>query len=113
MGKRKTADKVVEGFIKRVRDRFDAEMILWFGSRAKGEALKTSDYDFLIVSKTFEGISFPQRMSMVYREVIDLPASFDILCYTPEEFDRKKKKLSVVREALREGIIIFDIQALS
>jgi len=52
-------------------------------------------------------------MSMVYREVIDLPASFDILCYTPEEFERKKNKLSVVREALRERIIIFDTQALS
>jgi len=31
---------------------------------------------------------------------------FEILCYTPEEFERKKKSLGIVREALREGIVV-------
>jgi hypothetical protein len=44
---------------------------------------------------------------MVYREVLDLPASFDILCYTPEEFERKKREIGIVREAVKEGVTIF------
>jgi len=109
MGKRKISDKIVAEFVKRVREKFGAEMILWFGSRAKGEALRTSDYDFLVVSKVFKGVFFPQRTSMVYREVLDLPASFDILCYTPEEFYRKKNELCLVKEAVREGMTVFKV----
>jgi hypothetical protein len=30
----------------------------------------------------------------------------DFLCYTPKEFEREKKKVSIVSEALREGIEI-------
>jgi hypothetical protein len=28
----------------------------------------------------------------------------DILCYTPEEFERKKKQIGVVQQAAQEGI---------
>jgi len=107
MGKSEIGDNVVQGFVKRVREKFDPQMILWFGSRVKGEALKTSDYDFLVVSKAFEGIFFHKRMSMVYREVLDLSASFDILCYTPKEFEKKRHELGLVKEAVREGTIVF------
>lgn len=109
MGKKQTEDKIVKEFVKKVGQKFDAEKIVWFGSRVKGEALKTSDYDFLVVSKCFKGIFFPKRTSMVYRELLDLPASFDILCYTPEEFERKKKELCIVREAVKEGKTVFNV----
>ena len=35
---------------------------------------------------------------------LDLPADF--ICYTPEEFEKLKKEVSIVSEALKEGIEI-------
>jgi predicted nucleotidyltransferase len=49
-------DKIVREFAKRVKEKFDAEGIIFFGSRARGEALETSDYDFIAISKKFESI---------------------------------------------------------
>jgi hypothetical protein len=28
----------------------------------------------------------------------------ELLCYTPEEFERKREQITIVREAVREGI---------
>jgi hypothetical protein len=28
----------------------------------------------------------------------------ELLCYTPEEFDRKSREINIVRQAVREGI---------
>ena len=35
---------------------------------------------------------------------LDYPVDF--LCYTPEEFEKKKKEISIVKEAVKEGIDI-------
>ena len=102
MGKAKT-DKIVREFVKRVKGGFGAEKIIFFGSRARGDHLATSDYDFIVVSGRFRGIHFLSRPAAVYRAVLDLPASFDIICYTPEEFERKKRQLGMVREAVMQG----------
>lgn len=37
-------------------------------------------------------------------EDLTLPFSADILCYTPEEFARKRKELGIVSLALEEGL---------
>ncbi len=28
------------------------------------------------------------------------------LCYTPEEFEEKRKEISIVRQAIKEGVVI-------
>jgi len=83
----------------------DARIIL-FGSRARGNHLKDSDYDLIVVSSRFEGIPFTKRMVMLTRKIYEQGArgSFELLCYTPEEFKRKKKELGTVSSALSEGI---------
>lgn len=35
---------------------------------------------------------------------LDLPFGADVLCYTPEEFARKRKELGIVSLALEEGL---------
>jgi len=35
---------------------------------------------------------------------MDYPVDF--LCYTPEEFEEKRKEISIVRQALKEGVVI-------
>ncbi len=36
----------------------------------------------------------------------DSPLDLGALCYTPEEFEEKKKQITIVREAVEEGIEI-------
>ena len=101
MGKRRTGE--IDTFLKEVRKKFDPELMILFGSRARDEALKSSDYDILIVSKKFDGIHFLDR---IYRllELWDYDWDVDLLPYTPEEFEKKKKEIGIVREAVKEGI---------
>jgi len=79
------------------------EKIILFGSRAKGEYMKESDYDFIIVSKDFKGIPIFKRIEMI----LDIKEDIDTICLTPEEFEREKNFLgSIVSYAVKEGIEI-------
>ncbi|MBI1935870.1 nucleotidyltransferase domain-containing protein [Candidatus Woesearchaeota archaeon] len=80
------------------------KMIL-FGSMATGRAHKDSDIDLILVSDKFRGKkSF--RRSIGFYKYWDLDYPVDFLCYTPEEFNKLKNQISIVREAIRKGIEI-------
>jgi len=79
------------------------EKIILFGSRARGDHKKESDYDFIIISRDFEGIPIFKRIEMV----LDVRENIDVICLTPEEFEREKNFIgSVVSNAVKEGIEI-------
>ncbi len=97
-------DKLALKFAKKVKKVLPDAKIILFGSRARKNALKTSDYDFIVVSKSFKNVPFFERPVLLY--TLWDGGGIDLLCYTPEEFEKKKKQISVVREAVREGIEI-------
>lgn len=94
---------VVTEFARRVRAAFKVDKIIFFGSRVRGDYLIDSDYDFIIVSDDFKGLPFTSRMTLIY-EFWDSSLPIEPLCYTKEEFSRKSNQISIVREAVREGI---------
>ena len=94
---------VVTEFARRVRAAFKVDKIIFFGSRVRGDHLIDSDYDFIIVSDDFKGLPFTRRMTLMY-EFWDSPLPIEPLCYTKEEFERKSNQISIVRDAVREGI---------
>lgn len=98
-------EKGVKTFVEKVRRAFKPEKIILFGSRARGDWLQDSDYDLVIVSKKFEGTDFIGRAATVLRKCY---SGFgpDLLCYTPEEFNKKKSQVSIVAQAVREGIVL-------
>ena len=95
--------EIAERFIRRLMNRYTLHKVILFGSRARGNNLKTSDFDFIIVSPDFEGIHFLKRMSSIY-EYWDEHYDVEPLCYTPEEFEEKRREIGIVSEAVREGI---------
>lgn len=103
MGKK--TDKKVESFVKRIKNKFDIEKVIFFGSRAREKSKIGSDYDFILVSKDFKGMKFTDRMTKIYPHW-KYQDSIDPLCYTPEEFNKLKKQVTIVREAVRTGIEI-------
>ena len=90
---------------KNVGKKYKIEKMLLFGSRAKGEELLTSDVDVLVISDDFKQIPFKKRPD-IFLDNWHLPVDLEILCYSPDEFERKKKEIGLVRDAVRTGIVV-------
>jgi hypothetical protein len=56
----------------------------------------------VLVSEKFIGRKFIYRMGD-FLKTFDFPKHIDALCYTPEEFEKKKKEIGIVREAIENG----------
>ncbi len=95
----------IEDFITQVKKRYHPELILLFGSRARDDHLKHSDYDIIIVSEEFEGIHFLERIYQLL-EFWDYNFDVDILPYTPDEFNKKRNQIGIVNQAIKEGIVL-------
>jgi len=100
---RPPVDPVVVEFAQRLSKVLHLEKLILFGSRARGDHLITSDYDFIIVSEDFEGKPFIQRGLVLY-DLWTADEGFDALCYTPQEFERKRRQLCIVQTAINGGI---------
>jgi len=98
-------DKKVKSFARKLRKHFDIDKIVLFGSRARGDWLQTSDYDFIIVSREFSNLGFLERPVKVLNKTKACFAA-DLLCYTPEEFACKSKQIGIVGQAVKEGISV-------
>ena len=104
MGAKK--DSIINSFRKAVMKHISPCQIVLFGSRAKGKARADSDYDFLLVSPHFKKWNWELRLAKAYGWKRNIPAAMDILCYTPEEFEQKKKQIGIVQQAVKEGVEI-------
>lgn len=89
-------------FLERVHRIFPLGQVILFGSRARSEELLDSDYDLILVSSAFEGMSWTDRIRAVL-DLWDLDVDLQPLCYTPSEFTRKTEEISTVAEAVRHG----------
>jgi len=92
-------------FKSKLSNHMPINKIILFGSFAKGKAHEFSDMDLIIVSPKFKGKDFRYRPLGFYK-YWSLDKPFDFLCYTPEEFNKLKKQVTIVKEAVREGIEI-------
>ncbi len=90
------------GFINVVKERYAPTDVILFGSRARGEQGRWSDYDIIVVSDKFSGIKWLDRRKALLR-LWSLEADADLIPYTPEEFADKRINSSVIRSAVREG----------
>jgi len=99
-------DARIEDFVARVRRKYRITQAVFFGSRARGDYLADSDYDIVLVSPDFEGVFFSQRSALMYDFWQHWPLEIEPLCYTPEEFEKKKGQISIVSEAVKEGVVL-------
>lgn len=101
---KKSLISALRKFKKKIEKKYEIQKIILFGSRANGTPHKESDVDLILVGK-FEGKGNLQRSPPLYDDWdIDLPVDF--LCYTPEEYEKLVRRVTIVREAQREGIEI-------
>jgi hypothetical protein len=85
----------------------DGKVIL-FGSRARGDADLSSDYDFLIITENPISIPEKQKIKALLRKQLaknKIPA--DILISSKDELKLKKKITGhIIKQILKEGIIL-------
>jgi predicted nucleotidyltransferase len=95
----------VDWFVREVKRLYQPEVFVLFGSRARGESLLGSDYDVLIVSEKFEGVSFTDRLTPLHK-LWRLMESLECICLTPQEYSKSKNMISLIQKAVREGVVL-------
>jgi predicted nucleotidyltransferase len=94
----------IDDFLRRAQQRIRVDRVIAFGSRIRGDELKNSDLDIIVVSDDFQGVKFYERPVMIndlwpwYRDM-----SLDLLCYTRGEIDRIAQEIGIVATAIKEG----------
>lgn len=98
-------DNDLKAFLKDIRRLYYDAAIYLFGSRAKGDARKESDYDLIVVSNLFEKIPFVNRGGTIWRNS-KAGIAADLVCYTPEEFKKISKTSYILKDALKYAVQI-------
>lgn len=93
--------RAIETIVEKLRDR--VEKISLIGSYPRRADLFT-DLDVLIVMRTDKG--FVDRFREIY-SLLTLPVDADIICYTPEEFE-KLKDHGFIKKALENEVVIYE-----
>ncbi|MEM4899854.1 MAG: nucleotidyltransferase domain-containing protein [Thermofilum sp.] len=82
---------IVRRYLERLSKRIEVAECYLFGSTARGDRLRSSDVDLLIVSPSVEGLRPDERIKLVYEVwTNELPA--DIFVLTPSEFQYLKER---------------------
>jgi predicted nucleotidyltransferase len=89
--------------LPRLVERYRPTHVIVFGSRVRGDALRDSDLDVLVVSEAFRDVRWLDRSPRVYGDC-DIRFGVELLCYTEEEYERKLGELGIVRTASDEGM---------
>ena len=78
-----------------------------FGSRARGRAAPTSDYDLLVVQATSD-LPGHQRDRLALKALRQVRAPVDVIVLTQDEFETEKASAtSLVSTVLREGVALY------
>jgi len=90
--------------IVRVLRGLEAQLIVLFGSAARGEVTVWSDLDLIVVLNS--DLPFVKRLGLLY-EQIRPRVGLDLLAYTPQEFEAIRKR-PFIRQALQEGRVLYE-----
>jgi len=108
MGKRKNQKlKLVLKKVKELKRMKKFDRVILFGSYARRDFNEDSDVDLIILDKRFKHKNVFDRSKglwILWHKKLKVGLPVDFLCYTPEEFEKLKTRVSIVSEAVREGI---------
>jgi len=102
----------LERYLERVTDRWPVQRALLGGARvddlhgAPAQRERGPEYVLVLVSDYFDGIPWLERVYQAGSlwDALEMGAHADVHCYTPQEFERKREQLRIVREAADHGL---------
>jgi predicted nucleotidyltransferase len=102
-----TSEPLLQTVVQRLLAAGQPQKIILFGSQARGQAGRDSDYDLLVI----ENSSQPRyRRAVSYRRALkDLGTSKDIVVWTPREIaEWQNVPNAFITAALREGVVLYE-----
>ena len=100
---RQTVLEQLHAKLPALREAFHPSDIILFGSHARDEAHDWSDIDLIIVSDAFAQVVRPNRHRPFFK-IMWRTEAVDLICLTPDEFQKLLGWPGVVSTANREGI---------
>ena len=103
--------KIIKVYLKKFPKDIKVKGVFLFGSYVREEAGKHSDVDIIIISPDFKKLPFLKRLELLSHiygsSDVSRLVPMDILGYTPEEFKEIDKESIVMKEAKKEGKMIY------
>jgi predicted nucleotidyltransferase len=100
-------NSVLEEMVRRLVRELDPDMVVLFGSRARGNARPDSDVDLLIVKDLVEPRTAALRRAYQALSGVGIPK--DLLWYTPHEIAEWRDVSNfIATRALREGRVLYE-----
>jgi len=98
---------LVGEIVRRIVETVQAERVILFGSRARGDARPESDVDLLVIAYSTQPRY--RRAAPLYGALSDILIPMDIIVYTPEEVEEwKGVRQAFVTTAIREGKVLYE-----
>jgi uncharacterized protein len=102
----KLLQEELDRVLKIIKEEYDPEKIILFGSLVTREVHEGGDIDLLIVKKTLKR---PIDRSLELGRLIRPRVGIDIFIYTPEEFETlQEENFSFFRSVLKSGEILYE-----
>jgi len=98
--------EIIHTYVNELNRLIRVERVILFGSYAQGEPLITSDIDLVVISKSFKDMDFADRLFFLLKHW-QAHIGADILGYTPEEFDRFSKGITLLAEIKKNGKVVW------
>lgn len=86
---RQEIDQRIKSIIDEIAKNYKPDKIFLFGSFAWGNPTKDSDIDLLVIKKSEKPIL--EMIKDVYKIVFKKGEAVDVLVYTPEQLEKRKK----------------------
>jgi predicted nucleotidyltransferase len=85
---KKAVVAVVERFTCELQARgIRPQMVILYGSQAAGTATETSDIDVVVISESFSGKSYWERIEVLTEAIYAVYAPVEAVAMTPEEWE--------------------------
>lgn len=102
-------EQMIDQIVGKIRQDYEPQKIVLFGSYAHGEPTEDSDIDLFIVKETNARMvdRFVEVKRLIYDPESRIPVS--PLVYTPEEVtERLRSGDDFVKEVMREGKVLYE-----
>lgn len=96
-------DPKVEAIVNQLKQ-YNPDKIILFGSYAHGHPHEDSDVDLAVIKKTSD--SFHER-NVKARLLVRTTTPVDILVFTPEEFEARRKTSLFIKEIAEKGKVVY------
>lgn len=105
------SEEILRQMVEVIRKEADPEMIIMFGSRARGEARDDSDLDLIVIEKEPFGKerSKLKELQKLYMALADFSVPTDILVYSQSDVEKWRGSINnVLARGLREGKVLYE-----